>query len=84
MSVKEDVYYLRQIYFLHQFVPLVHYLLFLRMYNSDDSTEHSTCIMWTLLLGLLFIQFSWVVTALSWCPTEFSLGCQMTQVFFKS
>jgi hypothetical protein len=81
MSVKEDVYYIWQIYFLHQFIPLVRYLLFLRVYNSDDSTEHSTGIMWTLWIRLPFIPVSWVVRALSWCPTEFSLGCQMSQVF---
>jgi hypothetical protein len=27
-----------QIYILHQFIPLVHHLLFQKMYNSDNST----------------------------------------------
>jgi len=38
LAIKEYVYCLWQIYILHQFIPLVHQLLFLRMYNSDDST----------------------------------------------
>ena len=38
MAIKEYVYYLWQIYILPQFIPLAHHLLFLRMYNSDDST----------------------------------------------
>jgi len=38
MAIKENVYYLGQIYFLHQFIPLVLHLVFRRMYNSDDST----------------------------------------------
>ena len=37
MAIKENIYYLWQIYILHQFVPLVHNLLFLRMYNSDPT-----------------------------------------------
>ena len=36
MAIKVNVYYLWQIYFLHQFIPLLHHLLFLRMYNSDE------------------------------------------------
>jgi len=38
MAIKEYVYCLWQMYFLHQFIPLVHHLLFLRMYNSDNCT----------------------------------------------
>jgi len=51
--------------FLHQFIPLVHQLLFLRMYNSDNSTEHRTWILWALWLGILYVPFSWVLIALS-------------------
>jgi len=32
-----DVYYFWLIYFLHQFIPLVHHILFVRMYSSDRS-----------------------------------------------
>jgi hypothetical protein len=39
MSVNENVYYLWKMCFLHQFIPLVHHLLFLRMYNSDNSAQ---------------------------------------------
>ena len=38
MAVKENVYCLWLISFLHQFIPLVHLLLFLRMYYSDNCT----------------------------------------------
>ena len=36
MAIKGNVYYLWQIYILHQFIPPVHHLLFLRMYSSYD------------------------------------------------
>jgi hypothetical protein len=38
MAINGNVYCLWQIYFLHQFIPLVHHLLFLRMYTGDNST----------------------------------------------
>jgi len=40
MAVKEYVYYHWQVYVIHQFIALVHHLLFLRMYNNDDFTYH--------------------------------------------
>jgi len=40
MSLNENVYYLWKMCFLHQFIPLVHHLLFLRMYNSDNSAQN--------------------------------------------
>jgi len=45
MAITENVYYLGQIYFSYQFIPLVHLLLFLRIYNSDNSTLHKTGIL---------------------------------------
>jgi len=36
MAIKECLLPLAN-QFLHQFIPLVHHLLFLRKYNSDDS-----------------------------------------------
>ena len=42
-DIKEYVYYLWQISFLHQFIPLVHHLLLLRMKNSDNSVQNMNC-----------------------------------------
>jgi len=40
--------------------------------------------MWALWIGMPFVPVSWVLKALYWCPTEFSLGCQMSQAVLKS
>jgi hypothetical protein len=40
--------------------------------------------MWAFCIGILFFQVSCVLTALSWCATEFSLEWQMSQGVFRS
>ena len=40
--------------------------------------------MWVLQIVILFIAISFVLRPLSWCPTQFSVGCQLSQDFFKS
>ena len=40
--------------------------------------------MWALQIVILFIPVSWVLRPLSWCPTQFSVGCQMSRDCFKS
>ena len=80
MARKENVYHLWQIYFLYQFIPQVHLLLFLRIYNSDEYFGQN--MKYVGLMGRdLFIPVSWALRSLTWCPTEVSLGCQMSQAF---
>jgi hypothetical protein len=81
MDIKENVYCPWKTYFfLHKFIPLVHHLLFLMMYNIDNSTLHRTWIKWALWIGILLVSVSCVLKALS-CSPEFSLRCQMSQAF---
>jgi len=40
-AIKEKVEYPWQIYFLYQFIPLVHLLLSVRMYDSDEYLAHN-------------------------------------------
>jgi len=42
-----------------------------------------TWIIWTLQIVIPFIPVSWVLRPLSCCPMQFSVGCQMSQDFFK-
>jgi len=37
-----------------------------------------------LMLGITFVPVSWVLRTLSWCPTEFRLGCQMSEGLLMS
>ena len=40
--------------------------------------------MCALQIVISFIPVSWVLRPLSWCPSQFSVGCQMSQDFFNS
>ena len=79
MARKENAYYLWHIYFLYQFIPQVH-LLFLWIYSSDNCLGQN--MKYVGLIGRdLFVPVSWVLRSLTWCPTELSVGCQMSQAF---
>ena len=80
MAVKENVYYLTQIYFLCQFIPLVHHLLFLRMYNCEDYLGQHMNYVGLMDRDPVCPSFMGCI-ALSCCPTELSLGCQMPLAF---
>jgi len=51
-------------------------------YNSDDYLGQNMHCVGLIRVGTLFIPVSWVLRALSLCPTELSLGCQMSLAFF--
>jgi len=83
VAVKEDVYFLWQIYFLHQFIPLFHHHLFLRLCNSDYYIGQNVHYVGLMDRGPVHPSFR-VLRALSYCHTELSSGCEMSQDFFTS
>jgi len=83
VAVREDVHYLWQIYFLHQFIPLVHHHLFLRMCNSDYYIGQNVYCVGLMDRGPVHPSFR-VLIALSYCHTELSSGCEMSQELFTS